>query len=223
VVASPAFTEAFADQLTTPGIRVPITADPTLWARAVALGQQVIWLHTYGEAFSGPGRPRGDIRLPPSGNIRILCKKPVTAMPEIMSYDSRVQTITIGDGEFGPVRRSVWDYAVGGKNVVKSWFNYRKKDPGGKKTSPLDYIHVAAWDPDWTTEFIDLLTVLDRLVELEPSQAAVLQSVLAGDLISIDGLAASGTRWPTSQSDRKPRFSYDSLRREEPQANHELL
>jgi hypothetical protein len=54
VVAYPAYTGTFADRLTTPGIRVPVTADPALFAESVALGVQVIWLHTYGDAYAGP-------------------------------------------------------------------------------------------------------------------------------------------------------------------------
>jgi hypothetical protein len=55
--------------------------------------------------------------------------------------------------------------------VLKSWFNYRKRDPGGKKTTRLDTTHATAWPAGWTTEFSDLLTVLRRLTELEPQQA----------------------------------------------------
>jgi hypothetical protein len=118
----------------------------------------------------------------------------------------------MGDGEFAPVRPEVWEYEVGGKNVLKSWFNYRKKDPGGKKTSPLDHLNSVAWDPDWTTDAIDLLTVLTRLVELEPAQADLLNQVLAKDLLTMDDLRTAGTRWPASQQDRKLRFSYGSVK-----------
>ena len=174
VVAHPAYTKTFADELTTPGIRVPVTHDPDLWAQASKIGEQVIWLHTYGAACAGPGRPEGNVRLPAGDPSQPLSIKPVTSMPVAMSYDADRATLIIGDGEFAPVRREVWDYAVGGKNVIRSWFNYRKKEPGGKRSSPLDHLSPAAWDPDWTTEAIDLLTVLTRLVELEPAQADLL-------------------------------------------------
>ena len=95
---------------------------------------------------------------------------------------------------------------VGGKNVLKSWFNYRKAVPGGKKTSPLDYVHVDMWPGEWTTELIDLLTVLTRLVALETEQAQLLDDVLGGDILTSDALAAEGVRWPTRPSDRKPRY-----------------
>lgn len=211
VVAQPAFTETFADELTTPGIRVPITADAALWAEAVALGEQVIWLHTYGETYVGPGRAKGSVRYSKGDPRQPLSRTPITAMPEVMSYDAQravvaLGTGTAGAGEFGPVTPEVWAYAVGGKNVLKSWFNYRKKVPGGKKTSPLDYIHVDTWDADWTTEFIDLLTVLSHLVELEPAQADLLAWVVAGPVLTMDELREAGVRWPTTPADRKPRY-----------------
>ena len=133
-------------------------------------------------------------------------------MPESMSYDAARATLIIGDGEFAPVRREVWEYTVGGRNVLRSWFNYRKKDPGGKKTSPLDHLSPRRWDPDWTTEAIDLLTVLTRLIALEPAQADLLARIIAGQLLSADDLHAAGTRWPSTPKDRHPHYSYDSLR-----------
>lgn len=216
LVAHPAYTQTFTDELTTPGIRVPFTADPKLWAEAVKLGRQVIWLHTYGAAFTGPDRPHDDVRLLAGDTRQPLCTKPITSMPDSITYDATRSTLVVGDGEFAPVRRELVDYAVGGRNVFKSWFDYRKKEPGGRKVSPLDHIYPTEWDPDWTTEAIDLLTVLTRLVELEPAQAEVLDRVLAGDLLSMDDMRTAGTRWPMSQQDRKPRFSYHSLRPVEP-------
>jgi len=209
VVAHPAFTLTFADELTTPGIRVPLTADPALWTEAVALGKQVVWLHTYGETFTGPDRAHGSIRYPHGDARQPLSLTPITTMPETMTYDPVRAVVALGDGEFGPVTPEVWDYAVGGKNVLKSWFNYRKKVPGGKKTSPLDYLHVDVWDPDWTTEFIDLLTVLTRLVELEPAQADVLERILAARLLTMDALRTAGVRWPTTPADRRPHRGFE--------------
>jgi Predicted helicase len=210
VVAHAGYTRTFTDELTTPGIRVPITTDPDLWAEATALGEHVIWLHTYGATFTGPGRPHGNVRYPRGDTRQPLCTKPITTMPESMSYDEKRSAVIMGDGEFCPVRHEVWEYAVGGKNIIKSWFNYRRKDPGGRRTSPLDHIHPTTWDPDWTTEAIDLLTVLTRLVELEPDQDELLRRVLSGPLLSMDDLRIKGTRWPTSARDHKPRHSLAS-------------
>ena len=207
VVAHPAFTQHFADELTTPGIRVPITTDPKLWKKAVEIGRRVIWLHTYGEALAddADGRPKGDVRFPQGDSRQPLALKPVTEMPETIGYDAEAEVVRLGDGEWGPVRQEVFDYEVGGRNVVKSWFNYRKKNPGGRKSSPLDEIHVDSWPTEWTMEFIDLLTVLTHLVELEPQQAKLLEQILASPIATKDDLAAKGVTWPTGKKDRKPR------------------
>ncbi|WP_432794497.1 type ISP restriction/modification enzyme [Rhodococcus ruber] len=133
VVAHPAFTERFTDELTTPGIRVPLTTVPELFDRAVDLGRQVLWLHTYGRACPDPaaGRPAGDIRLPTGDPSRIINLTGVQTMPETIEYDADTGTIFLGGGSFGPVAPAVWEYTVGGKNVIRSWFNYRKKTPTG--------------------------------------------------------------------------------------------
>jgi hypothetical protein len=66
VMANPAFTVRFQSDLVQPGLRVPITADTKLFAEAVALGNEVIWLHCYGERFAdqAAGRPKQAPRLP---------------------------------------------------------------------------------------------------------------------------------------------------------------
>lgn len=211
IVSHPGFTRMFADELTTPGIRVPITADAESFAEAVALGEQVIWLHTYGETYISQGRPEGDIRYPRGDERQPLSRTPITTMPTDVTYDAARAVVVLGDGEFGPVRPQVWDYAVGGRNVIKSWVNYRKAVPGGKKTSPLDHIHVEEWDPDWTAEFIDLLTVLTRLVDLEDDQGKLLASILAGPVLTMTDLATAGTRWPAKSADRRPHYGVPAM------------
>jgi hypothetical protein len=206
-VAHPRYTTTFAEELHTPGIRMPITDDTEKWSRAVALGREVLWLHTYGARFSGAGRPADDIRLPASDPERPLSITPIRTMPATMSYDEPTRTLRLGDGTFGPVSPEVWDYAVGGRNVLKSWFNYRKAEPGGRRSSPLDDIVATSWDPQWSAELLDLLTVLLRLTRLEPEQADVLESILAGSVLSSADLAARGVRWPKTKADRAPRRS----------------
>lgn len=52
VIAHPAYTREFRDQLQVPILRLPLTADPALCEQAVCIGEEVIWLHTYGERFA---------------------------------------------------------------------------------------------------------------------------------------------------------------------------
>src|SRR5207237_8218745 len=66
VAAHPAFTAKFQEDLSTPGLRIPITGDGKIFAEALELGRTVIWLHTFGErmADAAKGRPAGPPRLP---------------------------------------------------------------------------------------------------------------------------------------------------------------
>lgn len=213
VVAHPAFTATFVDELTTPGVRVPITRDAALWERAVELGREVIWLHTYAERYVDPaeGREAGNVRSDWPVDAQPMSLEAVTTMPVKLRYDDVRRQIVFTDddggrnGAWGPVPREVFDYTVGGMNIIGSWFKYRKKNPGGKKTSPLDDIHVDEWPIEWTREFTELLTVLTRLVSLEPAQAEVLKQILAGPLVTRAELANAGVKWPETRDDRKPR------------------
>lgn len=211
VVAHPAYTLRFTEELATPGVRVPITGDPQLWQQAIAVGREVIWLHTYGAQRTSPDRPENNIRMPVGDHRQPLCTRAITAMPSAATYDAGRLVLSVGDGEFFPVSREVWQYSVGGRNLIKSWFNYRKKDPGGKKNYPLDLVYPETWEPDWTSELIDLLTVLTRLTALEAAQAELMARILDGPLVSAADLEEAGTRWPKAKQDRKPRHSYSSL------------
>ncbi|OZE81419.1 hypothetical protein CH298_27070 [Rhodococcoides fascians] len=216
IVAHPGFTERFADELTTPGIRIPITTSALLFQREVELGRSVIWLHTYGSTFAdeAEGRPAGDIRLPAGNPDRVTNQEAITDMPDSITYDPETSTVRIGStGIFGPVPEQVWSYTVGGKNVLRSWFNYRKRVPGGRRSSPLDDLHPTSWPSGWTSELIDLLTVLTRVVALHGEQKQLLDAVLTGAIASSADLAALGVSWPTGNTStlRKPDFSAPAI------------
>src|SRR5262249_32288007 len=73
VMAHPAFTARFKSDLIRPGLRVPLTSDVKLFAVAMALGSEVVWLHCYGERFVDPkaNRPKQAPRLPKASAPRI--------------------------------------------------------------------------------------------------------------------------------------------------------
>lgn len=62
VAACPAYTERFRKQLKQPGLRIPLTADRSLFDEAAAIGRDVIWLHSFGDRFN-EGRPAGPPRV----------------------------------------------------------------------------------------------------------------------------------------------------------------
>ncbi|WP_404434200.1 N-6 DNA methylase [Microbacterium lacus] len=202
VVAHPNFTERFADELDTPGIRVPLTADVNLFRRAVELGRQVVWAQTFG-AVGGDGAPPA-LLFPKDDPRRITLRAGVKDLPERLDYDIARQEILIGGGRFGPVSQEVYEYAVGGRSVVKSWVDYRAKAPAGKRTSPLDEIVPSAWEPEWSHDLVEVLTVLTRLIELESAQGELLSQILESALLTCHDLETAGAKWPTSDQ-RRPR------------------
>jgi hypothetical protein len=196
LTAHPSYTRRFANDLKIPGIRVPLTADPTLWAEGVALGRTIIWLHTYGECFADPGtgRPKGAPVISGARRPRVVTTIPAGAeqMPENISYDPVAEILHVGAGEIRPVPLCVWEYEVSGMRIIQKWFDYRKRKPRRKRTSPLDEVNAREWPPAFTTELLDLLNVLSLCVELEPQQAALLDRVCAAPMITVADLEKAG-------------------------------
>ena len=170
---------------------MPLTADPDLFAEATGVGREVLWLHTYGERFADPaaGRPSGEV---PQGRARVLAAVPPTPMPERPRYDPAAGVVRVGEGTVGPVAPEVGRYEVSGMRVVDHWLAYRRRVPAGKKSSPLDAVVAESWPAEWTTELLELLWVLERLVALEPRQADLLGRIATGPLVTVADLEAAG-------------------------------
>ncbi|MEX0715819.1 MAG: type ISP restriction/modification enzyme [Planctomycetaceae bacterium] len=200
VAAHPAYTARFQDDLINPGWRIPITAKARLFFEAAELGRTIIWLHTFGERFAGPKgeRPAGSPRLPRAQSPRISAKGAIPqtpeAMPDAIVYDAGKRRLLIGTGYIDNVPPEVWAYEVSGKQVLRQWFSYRRANRERpivgtrRKPSPLGDIQPDHWLAEYTTELIDLLHVLGRLVELEPKQAQLLERICAGELIPAEEL-----------------------------------
>ncbi len=207
ITGHPDFTEKFRDELRTPGIRVPITADRATWDDVVNVGTNVLWVSTFGNRYvdAAAGRPRGAVHFPAGDPRQPKMHKPITEFPTNISHDPTRSVLVVGDGEFGPVPTAVWEYTVGGRPVLAGWFNYRQKTPGGKRTSDLDHVHMAQWPAEWSIELLDLITVLTRLVDLAAEQGTLLDRVLTGPVMDVDEFAHAGVRWPQLSADRRAR------------------
>jgi hypothetical protein len=202
--AHPAFTAHFQDDLSTPGLRIPITADRSTFDEAVALGRTVIWLHTFGERMADPehGRPAQPPRLQDERRPRIPATGAIPQdsanMPDAIEYDSAANRLHVGLGFVDNVPPAVWRYEVSGKQVLLQWFSYRKKNRdrpiiGDRRPpSPLGNIQPDHWLAEYTTELINVLNILGWLVKIEPQQAAVLERICAGPLISLAEVEAGG-------------------------------
>lgn len=200
------FVAQFDDELHTPGVRIPLSADAHIWDRAIELGRYLQWLHTYGEAGAHPDGYT-DIR-----DTRIPVTQPTYAasvgneMPTEWRYDAATQTLHVGAGRWENVTPEATEYIVGGNNVLESWLNYRLATPKKRYTSPLDYINATQWDPAWSTELTNLLSILTQLTVIEDQMADLLSDTLASPLISKEDLASDGVEWPQSDHDRRPRI-----------------
>jgi hypothetical protein len=205
VISHPGFTRKFLADLKNPGVRVPLTRNPSLWAEAVRIGQEVIWLQTYGERCVDPtaGRRRS---CPKIQNLRPMIRVAIpdteVGMPERITYDEGIRTLHIGEGEVSPVSPEIWYYQVSGMPVLKHWFGYRRKHPAGKRETPLDRIIAATWTSDMTTELLELINVLGRCIALEPAQEDLLDIITDGPLITTAELANAGIL-PVSDVARK--------------------
>ena len=182
VLAQPAYVERFWNQLEQPPPRLPITRDGELFRRAAAHGARLLYLHTYGERF---GTPEDDGAIAP-GEARCTVAVPHDEYPDDFRYEEQTRTLHIGKGQFAPVAPAVWSYSVSGLQVVKSWLDYRKRKPSGKKSSPLDEIRPERWE--FGDELLELLWVLERTVALEPEGEALLEEILASDLFTASEL-----------------------------------
>lgn len=205
VTAHAGFTTRFAEQLDTPGVRVPLTADRALWDRALEIGRQILWLHTYGERCvdESAGRPRGGVAAAGPERVRNLDGIPPTesGMPIAISHSSDPSarlhdadgdsTLYIDTARFAPVPTEVWNYDISGRRVVRAWFDARRRNPGGRHSSPLDDINATRWTRTDTEELLRLLGLLRSLVELEPSQAELLDAICGGPLTALADLAAA--------------------------------
>ena len=195
----PGYVRTFDKPLQQAGIRVPLTADPELWERAVQLGKQVVWLHTYGERGEPlPGMkylhqiPEGADYVLPTPTVdmgkTMPEKKPSFSPDPVDSLSEEKNNPAMGTVSFGRARcenveKRVFDYTIGGNQVLGLWAKYRLKKPETKWSSSLNDIVQREWPEAWSEEYERLLYTLTHLVHLEPAQEKLLDEVLAGEQI----------------------------------------
>ena len=196
LLTAPDYTARFSDELEVPGSRIPLTRDRKLVERAVVLGRELIWLHTFGERFPPPGQAAGIV---PKG--RAEARKPVPQppnYPERHWYDEETETLHVGDGTFAPVSKAVREFSVSGLDVIGSWLDYRMKDGAGRRSSDLDRIRPTTWPAEFTEELLKVIWILERTVELGPQLDALLDEIVAGPIF-----LASDLPEPT-EAERQP-------------------
>jgi hypothetical protein len=93
--------------------------------------------------------------------------------------------------------------------VLRQWFSYRKANRDrpiiGDRRPPskLGDIQPDHWLAEYTTELINVLNVLGQLVDIEQSQADLLERVCASPMISADELYKAGALTVDAKSTRR--------------------
>ncbi|MFF4355415.1 type ISP restriction/modification enzyme [Streptomyces sp. NPDC001604] len=83
ITAHPAFTETFAEDLNSLGVRLPLAADRSLWHEGVRLGRRILWASTFGDRYSdaADGRPPGPFGIRRAAQPRITYKTRISPTP----------------------------------------------------------------------------------------------------------------------------------------------
>ncbi|WP_432032310.1 type ISP restriction/modification enzyme [Streptomyces antibioticus] len=154
-------------------LTVPLPRDPTLWARGVELGHRALWLlRRDGERPKLPGGRRPYVRAP------------LPARPLTLRYDREEETLHLDEGRISPVPPEAWDVeAPAGTRVLERWFAARTAPAAEPGT--LAAILPTAWRQTWTSELLELITVLALLAEVREQQK---------ELTVTDGLTAADLR-----------------------------
>ncbi|MFE2419983.1 type ISP restriction/modification enzyme [Streptomyces hokutonensis] len=140
-----------------PGPTVPLTADAELWSHGVELGRRILWLT----------RRNGDRPKLPGGR-RPYVRAPLPSLPLTLHYDRDEETLHLDEGRISPVPPESWDFEVSGARVLEEWFTSRTTESAEPGT--LAAIRPPAWQQTWTSELLELITVLALLAELRPRQ-----------------------------------------------------
>ncbi|MHB9754717.1 type ISP restriction/modification enzyme [Streptomyces sp. BYX5S] len=157
-----------------PDVLVPLPDDADVWARGVELGRRVLWLERRGADGERP-------RLP--GGRRPYVRAPLPDRPTAILYDREEEALLIGDGRISPVPAAAWDFHVSGVGVLEQWFA-RRTAPAEPGT--LAAVRPSTWPQAWTSQLLELVTVLTLLADLGPLQDEVREAALADPLTARD-------------------------------------
>lgn len=205
VTAHGGYTRQFADDLNTPGVRVPVTRDGGLFGQVVAVGRRLIHAQTYGERFSEATSP------PRLTSVRWMESVPaMPSSPSAIIYDEATESLRVGDGLIAGVTREAWEFSVSGYEVIPKWFQWRTRSGIGRastqRATPLDRLRPADWEDAWNDEAIWLISAVSESVSIAHEQTALLEAILEGPLISGSDLPT-----PSAAERAVPRAAVDQL------------
>lgn len=113
VLYAPTYRQKYAHFLKIDYPRIPFTADCGLFQQVAALGEQLVALHL----LRSPALDPPAVRFQGEGSSRV----------EKVRYDSGTARVFLNASQyFEPVASEVWEYALGGYQVLEKWLKDRK-------------------------------------------------------------------------------------------------
>ncbi|WP_405460715.1 type ISP restriction/modification enzyme [Streptomyces sp. NBC_00101] len=195
------------------GCLVPLPRDGALWSAGVELGREILRLQLRGSADGE--RPR----LP--GGRRPYVRSAVPPRPGSVTYDAASGTLLLDEGRIAPVPAAAWEYRVGGVRMLEVWFGRRAASWSDGEREGLDAVAPAAWPREWTSELLELITVLALLDGLGDRQREMAGRIDAARTVSREELRAAGVL-PVPAAARRP-ASVLGHREEGPEGQFALL
>ncbi|WP_255306157.1 type ISP restriction/modification enzyme [Streptomyces sp. Wb2n-11] len=189
-----------------PGAVVALPAEPDVWAAGVELGRRMKAVQLRGAR--GGERPK----LP--GGRRPYVRAAVPAWPSALRYDAEAEVLHVGEGRVSPVPATAWEFRVGGVRMLELWFE-RRTARGGPGT--LEAIRPSAWPQEWTSELLELVTVLALLAGLDAGR----EELREGKQITRAELTEAGVL-PVPDAARRPASVLDH-QEEGPEGQFALL
>ncbi|MFF5335754.1 type ISP restriction/modification enzyme [Streptomyces sp. NPDC013181] len=196
------------------GCAVPLPADAARWAEGVELGRELLRLQLRGAR--GAERPR----LP--GGQRPYVRAAVGPDPAPVVYDAEERALRLGAGRIAPVPVGAWEFRVSGVRVLELWCERRTAAcAAGAGGAGLEAVRARGWLQEWTSELLELVSLLALLAGLRPRQEALAAALAAEPGIGADELRAAGVL-PVPESARRPASVLDH-REEGPDGQFALL
>ncbi|MFG2891732.1 type ISP restriction/modification enzyme [Streptomyces sp. NPDC048248] len=190
------------------GCVVPLPADPAVWEDGVALGGRLLWLQTRGArtgggSADGPGAAKRP-RMPGGRRPYVRSALPERGLPQTLDYDRDEEALLLGSGRIAPVPPGAWDYHAGGVRVLDAWFAQRTgagAEPA--EAGSLAALRPATWPQEWTSDLLELITVLALLAELSAPVEELRRRTADAPGIGAAELRAAGVL-PAPLSARRP-------------------
>lgn len=194
ITSCPHYLEIFVKDINNDRIRIPFTKNRDLFLKMSEIGNELIWLHTYGKYAYNKKQGITSIPIKTKCTSQVLPKEDATYR---ISYDELSNSLCIGKGVFTPVSRSVYDFEISGYNVLHNWISARLPRTANKAADCFDLeklLPITKWTSDFTKELVYLISILENSTSVNAQAGAMLDQIISTELLSLEELMTSPTQ-----------------------------